>query len=85
MIAQPTGQMRARVCQSREMHTRTYRLEVEGELSEEIGSVFEGMQLRRDRGNTVLEGPVRDQAALQGLIQRSSDLGLTLVSINPVN
>ena len=67
------------------MPTRTYRLEVEGELSEEIGSVFEGMRLRRDRGHTLLEGPVRDQAALQGLLQRCSDLGLTLVGVNVVD
>jgi hypothetical protein len=76
--------MPTRVCQSHAMHTRTYRLEVEGELSEEIGSVFEGMHLMRDRGNTLLEGPVQDQAALQGLLQRCSDLGLTLVGVNVV-
>ncbi len=77
--------MRDRVCQSRTMPTRTYRLEVEGELSEEIGSVFEGMRLRRDRGHTLLEGPVPDQAALQGLLQRCSDLGLTLLGVNVVD
>ena len=43
-------------------------------------SAFEGMTLTRERGNTVLTGPVRDQAELQGLLQRVSDLGLTLLS-----
>jgi hypothetical protein len=38
------------------------------------------MTLTRDRGTTILEGPVRDQAELQALLQRVSDLGLTLVS-----
>ena len=38
------------------------------------------MTLTRERGNTVFTGPVRDQAELQGLLQRVSDLGLTLLS-----
>lgn len=61
-----------------------YRLEVEGELSDPTGRTFEGMSLRYDRGNTVLIGPVRDQAELQGLLQHVSDLGLTLVNVNAI-
>jgi hypothetical protein len=38
------------------------------------------MTLRHEQGNTVLFGPVRDQAELQGLLQRVSDLGLILLS-----
>jgi hypothetical protein len=56
---------------------RKYRLVVEGELSEAIG--FEGMTLTHRRGNTVLTGPVRDQAEFQALLLRLSDLGLTLI------
>ena len=41
---------------------------------------LEGMSLTREQGNTVLCGPVRDQAELQGLLRRVSDLGLTLLS-----
>jgi hypothetical protein len=59
--------------------SQDYRLTVEGELSDPLAPAFEGMTLRRDGGKTVLEGPVRDQAALQGLLQRISDLGLTLL------
>lgn len=59
-----------------------YRLEVEGELSDPSGTVFEGMILRYERGNTVLTGPIRDQAELQGLLRRVSDLGLTLVNVS---
>ena len=40
---------------------------------------FEGMTLTREDGRTVLTGPVRDQAELQGFLQRVSDLGLTLL------
>jgi cardiolipin synthase len=56
---------------------------VEGELGEEVGSAFEGMAVRHEHGNTALVGPVRDQAELQGLFQRVSALGLTLLSANP--
>ena len=59
---------------------REYRLVVEGELSDELGSLFAGMMLRRKDGTTALVGQVRDQAELQGLLQRISNLGLTLLS-----
>jgi len=59
---------------------REYRLTVEGELSDRMCPAFQRMTLTRERGNTVLAGPVRDQAELQGLLQRVSDLGLTLLS-----
>ncbi|MCZ7589840.1 MAG: hypothetical protein M5U27_13485 [Gaiella sp.] len=62
------------------MPSREYRLTVEGELSDRVRPAFEGMALTRERGNTVLVGTVRDQAELQGLLQRVSDLGLTLLS-----
>jgi hypothetical protein len=58
-----------------------YRLEVEGELIDPGGVSFRGMTMRHNRGNTVLEGPVRDQAELHGVLQRVSDLGLTLLSL----
>jgi hypothetical protein len=63
---------------------RTYRLEVEGELSDQATFAFEGMSLRHARGNTLLTGSVRDQAELHGLLQHVADLGLTLVSVNQV-
>ena len=53
-----------------------YRLVVEGELSDSIEASFKGMTLTRREGTTVLDGPVRDQAELQGLLQRVSGLGL---------
>lgn len=61
------------------MAIREYRLVVEGELSDPAGRAFEGMTLTRELGKTVLTGSVRDQAELQGLLQRVSDLGLTLL------
>jgi len=43
------------------------------------------MTLERAAGTTILSGPVRDQAELQGLLQRVAGLGLTLISANAVD
>ena len=67
------------------MARRTYRLTVDGELSDNAGTVFEGMTLARRNGNTTLTGDVRDQAELQGLLQRVSDLGLTLLEVTTIH
>jgi hypothetical protein len=67
------------------MAVHEYRLVIEGELSDYVGRAFEGMSLQREGGNTVLDGPVRDQAELQALFQRVSDLGLTLLSATAVD
>jgi hypothetical protein len=60
---------------------RRYRLVLRGELGEPFGFLFEGMQMDRVGGTTVLSGRVIDQAHLHGLIQRTQELGLELISI----
>jgi hypothetical protein len=55
-----------------------YWLTVDGELGDHMASAFPGMTLSRRDGVTTLSG-VCDQAELQGLFQRVSDLGLTLL------
>ena len=67
------------------MKGRDYRLVVEGELSDRLGPAFAHMKLTRETGKTVLVGPVRDQAELQGLLRRVSDLGLTLLSATAID
>ena len=62
---------------------RRYRLVLRGELGDSFGFLFEGMQLRRLAGMTVLTGQVTDQAHLLGLIQQIQELGVELVSVNP--
>ena len=62
---------------------RRYRLVLGGELGEPFGFLFEGMQMDRVMGTTVLTGRVIDQAHLHGLIQRTQELGLELISIEP--
>lgn len=61
--------------------SRIYRLTVEGELDDWLEPSLEGMTLGRDGGNTTLTGRLRDQAELQGLLQRVSNLGLTLLEL----
>ena len=67
------------------MADRSYRLIVEGELSDSLEPAFHGMTLTRVDGNTELTGTVRDQAELQGLLLRVSDFGLTLLEAKAIN
>ena len=84
MIRGPRVRARAQVSDAGAMAGREYRLVVEGELSDQTAPAFAGMALTRENGKTVLVGPVRDQAELQGLLRRISDLGLTLLSATAV-
>ena len=61
---------------------KRYRLVLGGELGEPFGFLFEGMQMERVAGTTVLTGSVIDQAHLHGLIQPTQELGLELISIH---
>jgi hypothetical protein len=72
------------------MPERFYRLTVEGELSDIVGTTFHGMTLHgmaltRAGGNSSLTGKVRDQSELQGLLQRVSDLGLVLLEVRTID
>jgi hypothetical protein len=62
-----------------------YQLVVSGELDERFSYLFEGMQMTRTEGTTVLAGPVRDQAHLYGLIERVEGLGLELLSVQQID
>jgi hypothetical protein len=67
------------------MPGRTYRLEVEGELMNTTEWVLHGMSVMHAHGNTLLEGTVRDQAELNGLLQQVANLGLTLLRVNAID
>ncbi len=60
-----------------------YRFVLRGELGDSFGFLFEGMQLHRLAGMTVLTGQVTDQAHLLGIIERIQGLGVELISVNP--
>ena len=60
----------------------TYRIRVKGHLSHEWTDWFEGLTITlEDSGDTLLAGPVVDQAALFGLLKKVRDLGMTLLSV----
>jgi hypothetical protein len=61
-----------------------YELVLRGEIGDRFGALFGGMRLERVAGRTVLTGAVRDQAHLHGLIEQVQELGLELVSVNPL-
>ena len=59
-----------------------YEIRVKGHLDARWATWFDGMSLTaEDDGTTTIEGPVVDQAALHGLIQKVRDLGLTLLEV----
>ena len=61
-----------------------YQLVIRGELDERFGVLFEGMQMERTDGTTILAGQVTDQAKLMGMIERIDELGLELLSVQQV-
>ena len=62
-----------------------YQIRVKGLLDDSLTSWFEDMTVSNlEEGDTLLSGPLPDQAALQGILNRISSLGLTLISVNAV-
>ena len=62
-----------------------YRIRIKGLLSQQWTDWFEGLAiLLEEDGNTLLTGPVIDQAALHGILKKVRDLGIPLLSVNSV-
>ena len=62
-----------------------FEIRLQGHLDDRWAEWFDGMTItRQPGGTTLLSGPVADQAALQGLLRRIADLGMTLLSVNTV-
>jgi hypothetical protein len=63
--------------------TPIYQIRVRGCLDRQWSSWFDGLAVTLDEeGDTLLTGPVADQAALHGLLKKVRDLGLPLLSVN---
>jgi hypothetical protein len=61
-----------------------YQIRLEGHLGRQWADWFDGLTITLgDNGDTLLTGPVADQAALHGVLKKVRDLGLTLISVNP--
>jgi len=58
-----------------------YRIRLKGCLDETWSDWFEEMAIASNGAETILTGPVADQAALHGLLIRIRDLNLTLLSV----
>lgn len=62
-----------------------YEIRLRGQLDARWVAWFDGLCLTRDGdGTTRLRGPVVDQAALHGLLQRVRDLGLPLLAVTQI-
>jgi hypothetical protein len=62
-----------------------YEIRLKGHLDTRWAAWFDGLALSREVGGTTLiHGPVVDQAALHGLLQKVRDVGLPLVSVQRV-
>jgi hypothetical protein len=62
--------------------SRVYQIRIKGHLGPRWADWFEGMTITlTDNGETLLTGPLVDQAALHGVLKRVRDLAMPLVSV----
>lgn len=65
--------------------SQQYEIRVRGHLDERWSDWFDGMTITlTEDGDTLLTGPVVDQAALYGLLRKVRDVGMPLASVNPL-
>jgi hypothetical protein len=66
-------------------HPNVYQIRLTGHLSDQWTNWFEGLTITmEENGDTLLTGPVVDQAALFGLLKKVRDVGIPLISINRI-
>ena len=59
-----------------------YQIRIKGHLGRQWTDWFEGLTITlEDNGETLLTGPVIDQAALHGLLKKVRDVGMPLLSV----
>jgi hypothetical protein len=59
-----------------------YQIRIEGHLDQGWSNWFDGLVIAiDDNGDTLVSGPVMDQAALHGLLRKVRDLGMPLLSV----
>ena len=66
-------------------NAKVYEIRLKEHLDTRWVKWFNGLTITLEEdGDTLLTGPVTDQAALHGLLKKVRDLGMTLVSVNQV-
>jgi hypothetical protein len=79
---EPSGSAHRSHRAARPAGSTTYEIRVRGHLGASWAAWFDGLSLaNEDDGTCVIRGPVVDQAALHGLLQKLRDLGLPLESV----
>ena len=63
------------------MAATKYQFRIRGRLSEPLLETFDMLESDVERVETVLHGPIRDQAELHGIIERVQALGLELIEV----
>ena len=64
---------------------KIFQIKIKGHLGPQWMEWFEGLSITLEEdGNTLLAGPVTDQAALHGILKKVRDLGMPLLSVNSV-
>ncbi len=62
-----------------------YQIRIKGHLDDAMAGWFEGLTISNlENGEALLSGRILDQSALHGILNRISNLGLALVSVNAV-
>jgi hypothetical protein len=69
------------MCAQRESGPHLYQIRVRGVLGRTIRSAFPALQAQAKDGDTVLTGPLADQAALYGVLAAAEALGLELIEV----
>jgi hypothetical protein len=58
-----------------------YEIRIRGRVSSAVLATFDPLESDVERVETILHGPVRDQAELHGLLHRLQALGLELIEV----
>jgi hypothetical protein len=66
--------------------TQYFEIRIKGHLDKSWADWFDGMRIdHQASGDTLLSGSLPDQAALHAVLNRLRDLGVQLISVNPVD
>jgi hypothetical protein len=62
-----------------------YQIKIKGLLDRQWTDWYGGMTISpTEDGDTLLTGPIEDQAALHGLLKKVRDSGMSLISVGPI-